>query len=144
MIFIFVTSNFVTLLFRTCCKYQTKYVKTTFKLLAFKYTHINLYFFFLKAIQIICDNLWIFAIQIVLKNYYWREPRNLSLSEKMKVWPTLGLFRPVFLNRRDALPGLERFWKLKKSLNSALKSYQLLNLVKNKWLEMQFKQLGIL
>ncbi len=36
----------------------------------------------------------------------------------------------MFLNRRDALPGLERFLKLKKSLNSALKSYQLLNLVK--------------
>jgi len=34
------------------------------------------------------------------------------------------------------LPGLELFWKLKNSLKSALKRYQLLNLIK-KWLEMQ-------
>jgi hypothetical protein len=50
--------------------------------------------------------------------------------------------RPVFRNRRDLetfLPGLEQFCKLKNSLNSALKRYQVLKLVK-KGLEMLFKQ----
>ncbi len=58
------------------------------------------------------------------------------------------LAQSVFRNRRDAsqyrdletfLPGLEQFWKLKNSLNTALKRYQVLILVK-KWLEMLFKQ----